>query len=349
MDVRVQPAPPFRLLTGQRGIGKSGVLTYAVHYARLNNWITVVVPDCFSIVYLGKVMAPSRLRPGCYDQNDKALELLRAILRSNGDRLQRVPQRGRYASYRYLPAALDAVVSREREALHAAESTAVATLKAQLDAEGKPWDPSLFKSKYEDESDDARDRAGFTLHDMVAWGMRHPAAATDALVALLEELRSVTEFPVLVAVDGVNHLYEQGPHAMGGEDVPPQALSLQRALHCLGPEGFSAPTHGMARGLWLCAVSHKHTEDMSAMFTAANVRNSYRVPVPRLTRQELHSQLRHYKESGNLFMLQGEFFQQGRALFCGRPPFASRPTPHARPPPRIAPNTRTRTRRRARH
>jgi hypothetical protein len=68
-----------------------------------------------------------------------------------------VPQRGRYASYRYLPAAMDAVVSKEREALHAQESTQVATLKAQLDAEGKPWDPSLFKSKYEDESDDEDD------------------------------------------------------------------------------------------------------------------------------------------------------------------------------------------------
>ena len=347
----------MRVLTGQRGIGKSGLLTYAVHYARLNNWITVVVPDCFSIVYLGKVMAPSRLRPGCFDQNDKALELLRAILRSNGDRLQRVPQRGRYASYRYLPAALDAVVSREREALHAAESTAVATLKAQLDAEGKPWDPSLFKSKYEDESDDARDRAGFTLHDMVAWGMRHPAAATDALVALLAELRSVTEFPVLVAVDGVNHLYEQGPHAMAGDDVPPQALSLQRALHCLGPEGFSAATHGMARGLWLCAVSHKHTEDMSAMFTAANVRNFYRVPVPRLTRQELHSQLRHYKESGNLFMLQGACLCAAAAGFPTRHRLSLQTssltlTPHAprAPPPCTTQSPRAPLpRRRARH
>jgi hypothetical protein len=38
---------------------------------------------------------------------------------------------------------------------------------------------------------------------------------------------------VLVVVDGINHLYEQGPHAMGGEDVPPERLSLQHALQCL--------------------------------------------------------------------------------------------------------------------
>jgi hypothetical protein len=125
------------------------------------------------------------------------------------------------------------------------------------------------------------------------------------VVALLEELRSVTEFPVLVAVDGVNHLYEQGPHAWAGEAVPPAKLSMQRALQCLGPEGFNAATHSMKRGLWLCAVSHRHTEDMAPMFGAAYVKHAYRVPVPRLSRQELYAQLKHYKECDNLFMLQG--------------------------------------------
>ena len=338
---RTLPVHPVRVLVGQRGIGKSGLLNYVVHYARLNQWLTVVVPDGFTIAHRGKVMSPSRLRLGSFDQNDMALDLLRAVLRSNGSRLQQVPQRGRYASYRYLPSALDAVVSKEREALHARESTEVATLKAKLDAEGKPWDPSLFKSKYEDETEVGRDRAGFTLHDMVAWGMRHPSAATDTVVALLEELRSVTEFPVLVAVDGANHLYEQGPHAWAGESVPPQSLSLQRALHCLGPEGFNAATHSMRRGLWLCAVSHQHTQDMGPMFAAAKVKMGYRIPVPRLSRQELFAQLTHYRECGNLFMLQGEREDGLQGNKRGQPSthtaLAASHPPHSDPPPPLHP------------
>lgn len=301
------PFQPVRVLTGQKGVGKSALLTYATHYAQLNSWLTILIPNGFGVCHQGKVMAPSRLRPGSYDQNDAATDILKAVLRMNGPRLAAIPQRGRYASYRYLPGPLDAVVSKEREALNASERTAVATLKAKLDSEGKAWDPSLFKSVYEDESDTAsRDRSTFTLHDLVAWGLRHPPAATDTVLALLEEARLVTEFPVLVALDGANHVYEQGPHAMGGQDIPPTRLSLQAALHCLGPQGFRADTHGMARGLWLLALSHKHTEAMGPMFDAAAVHHVYRIPVPTLSRQEVYSQLAHYHKSGNLFMLESE-------------------------------------------
>ena len=133
--------------------------------------------------------------------------------------------------------------------------------------------------------------------------LAHPASATDTLLDLLAELRLCTEFPVLIAVDGVNHFYTQGPYASAAGPIPPAALSVQAALTCFDAAGFREACQ-MKRGLWLAAVSMKHSEDMAPMFSAANVRDRHRVAVPPLTRQELHSTLVHYSKSENFFMLQ---------------------------------------------
>ena len=80
-------------------------------------------------------------------------------------------------------------------------------------------------------------RRDFTLRDMVDWGLRHPALATDALLALKTELQKtrryvvrcawqlcyvdpcvpVCRFPVLIAIDGLNHLYEPTPYFVEGK------------------------------------------------------------------------------------------------------------------------------------
>jgi hypothetical protein len=320
---------PARVLVGPRGIGKSGVLNYVVHYARANGWISVFVPDAFAVANLGLVLAPSRLRPGCFDQHDCALAILRATMASSGELLARVPQRLPHAKHRYLPVALDAVVSAERAALRAAEEAEVARLKAVAEATGKPWDPASFSSAYENETDTAVDRTSFTLADLVTWGLRHPPALTDTLLALLAELRVTTEFPVLIAVDGVNHFYTQGPYEAAAGPIPPAALSTQAAFACFDAQGFRR-SFSMKRGVWLSAVSMKHTADMEPMFSAVNIRDRFRVPVPPLTRQEVHSMLSHYKKSDSFFMLQRASDEARRAR---RAHAAHTATPHSRPPP----------------
>jgi hypothetical protein len=83
------------------------------------------------------------------------------------------------------------------------------------------------------------DRKAFTLRDMVEWGIAHPTEATDTFVDLLQELRLVTEHPVLIAIDGFNHLYEMSPYPSDGAMVPPERLSIAHALRCMGPDGFN--------------------------------------------------------------------------------------------------------------
>lgn len=297
---------PVRVLTGPRGVGKSSILNYAAQYARLNGWICVFLSDSFGMMNMGKVLIPSKLRPGMVDQHDIALKLLRDLNATHSSQLAQIPQRLKYAIHRYLPPKIDAVVSAEREQLRLREEQEKAKLKAQADAAGKPWDPSTFVSRFEDESDDKVDRSSFTLQDMCSWGIKHPSAATDCLLHLLGELKIQTEFPILMAVDSINLLYGESvyPEAGSGVNLPSSRLSIPAAFQCLGADGFK-PSAAFKRGMWLTAVSFTHTQDMKPMFEEAYVRGRVRVPVPTLTRQEVYSVLSHYSKSGGFLMLEG--------------------------------------------
>lgn len=50
-----------------------------VHYARANDWICLFVPNTFAIAREGKVLIPSKTRPGMVDQPDIAIEILRNV------------------------------------------------------------------------------------------------------------------------------------------------------------------------------------------------------------------------------------------------------------------------------
>ena len=56
----------------------------------------------------------------------------------------------------------------------------------------------------------------------------------------MAELRLVTEFPVLIAVDHINFLYDMSvyPEEGTGKLLPTDRLSVPAAFQCLGPEGF---------------------------------------------------------------------------------------------------------------
>lgn len=299
---------PLRMLVGPKGIGKSGVLNYVVHYARVNDWIVLFVPDAYSIAHLGKVLVPSRLRPGMVDQHDCAVAILREFLRAHGAQLANINQRGVYANFRYLPRALDEKVSAKREQLRLHDEAERSRLKAEAEAAGTVWDPSTYVSEYDDESQTDIDRSTFTLKDMVEWGIRHPTSASDALIAVMDELKQVTEYPVLIAVDGINHFYEQGPYAINGEDILPENLTIPNLFNPLDSTGFKKE-NVMKRGVWLASISHRSSKDMNPLFSSgkARVGMKYRVSVPPLTRQETFSQLSHYKSSGGFFMLEGEY------------------------------------------
>lgn len=219
--------------------------------------------------------------------------------------LAAVPQQGVYPAFRYLPRAQDAKLTAERAKALAAEEEAKRRLKAEADAAGRVWDAASFKSTVDDESNTAVDRTSFSLKDMLEWGIAHPSAATDTLLDFLAELRRVTAFPVCIAVDGLNLLYEPTayPTAGDGKLLAAEQLSVPAAFHFLGPAGFQ-PSMAMARGMVLATTTQRHAKPMR-MFDVAKVGGRYRVRVPELTRQEVYSQLLHYQRTGKFLMLSG--------------------------------------------
>lgn len=73
---------------------------------------------------------------------------------------------------------------------------------------------------------------------MAEWGLAHPTASTDTLLDLLAELRRTTEFPVLIAVDGHNLMYEATEYPQDGRFLAAEELSVPAAFHCLDRDGF---------------------------------------------------------------------------------------------------------------
>jgi hypothetical protein len=128
-----------------------------------------------------------------------------------------------------------------------------------------PYSPvnliSSLLCRYEDESDTGVDRNGFTLFDMVAWSLAHPSSATDGLLDLIQELRMTTEYPVLVAIDGQNLLYDQSPYPYEGKTLTADRLSIPAALQCFGPNGFRCvpPCSLILRNCCLVFSPHAHS------------------------------------------------------------------------------------------
>lgn len=48
----------------------------------------------------------------------------------------------------------------------------------------------------------------------------------------------MTEFPVLIAVDALNVLYEDTQYPMKGKLLKGSQLSVPAAFQCVGPDGF---------------------------------------------------------------------------------------------------------------
>ena len=304
-DQATRETTPFRLVTGPRGIGKSGLLLYALHYARSAGWLTLYVPSGYTLTQQAQHYGPcpDPDRAGNLDQNDIAHEMLQHMLTLHAEQLGSLPQRQQYPRDRYLPAEQDEAVINEKVRIRTEERAQKARLKAQAESQGKMWDPATFSSglpAYLAAAD--VDRAGASLADMVAWGIAHPAWAAVAVADLVQELRQVTEMPVLIAVDGMNWLYGHGKYFLNNQRVPVSKMTLPAAFRVLDNEGYSKDMT-FARGFVLAADSLRNGVHMPYGMDGVLPRGS-RLFVNPQTCAETHAQLLHYHYSGSFLELQ---------------------------------------------
>ena len=96
----------------------------------------------------------------------------------------------------------------------------------------------------------------------------------------------------------------------------------------------------MKRGMYLATITTPRGGATMRMFEVADVKQTYRLRVPELTRPEVFAQLSHYKAADRFFMVNCKCMGgRGAACGCARgrkalPTLCTRPlTPHPVHPP----------------
>eukprot|EP01116_Phalansterium_solitarium_P021453 TRINITY_DN6672_c0_g1_i2.p1 TRINITY_DN6672_c0_g1~~TRINITY_DN6672_c0_g1_i2.p1 ORF type:complete len:625 (+),score=176.50 TRINITY_DN6672_c0_g1_i2:17-1891(+) len=101
-----------------------------------------------------------------------------------------------------------------------------------------------------------------TLADLLEYAVKDKESNnTDAIVHFRKELNLVTEFPVLIAVDGINVLFNNSPYGDPLSDskliippLPAQKLMLTRIFS-------DFDSHGLANGMYVTALCRTHPVD----------------------------------------------------------------------------------------
>lgn len=117
---------------------------------------------------------------------------------------------------------------------------------------GDRYYPSSLAAKPKDPS--TVDRSSLTLLDLVESGIRDEELACTAVVDLRNELAQVTEFPVLIAVDEFNTLYQETVFGYEGKAVWPEDISVVDALRDFDEKGLK-PERRLKNGLFIAATT----------------------------------------------------------------------------------------------
>ena len=94
----------------------------------------------------------------------------------------------------------------------------------------------------------------------------------------------------------------QANEQRGGRTIPPPSFHHRHPFPLPSPACDCRDSFALARGMFLTSVTERAGKKLR-MFEVANVKLTYRLRVPELTRQEVHSQLAHYATTGRFMML----------------------------------------------
>ncbi|CAH0479082.1 unnamed protein product [Peronospora belbahrii] len=202
------------LIDGERGTGKSFALHQIVQFARESNWVVLYIPNPRSWCHEAPYVMQSQYQDGKFDIDVYGVDLLKKFLHCHGEQLRSIPLRGEY-THRYYPT--DKYESKPKEA-----------------------------ADYKD--------ASLTLRDVVVGGIRDEELACQAVCDLKEELRQVTEFPVLIAIDDYNTWFQPTVFGYEGKDVKADDISVIAALKDIRTNGYDESCK-LKNGLFIAAVT----------------------------------------------------------------------------------------------
>jgi hypothetical protein len=138
---------------------------------------------------------------------------------------------------------------------------------------------------------------GKTLFDLVEFGSALEAYAADAVVHFRRELSLVEEFPVLLAVDDYNAIYNQSVNFADPESRRYSKDMLEGRNFTLAGLFFDGHVdHGLINGAFVGALTEEHKVEQFMEDTKEH--ETTWVNIPPYTRKEFDTVLEHYTRSG---------------------------------------------------
>ncbi|KAH8923816.1 hypothetical protein BT69DRAFT_1281115 [Atractiella rhizophila] len=226
------PSPAY-LIQGPAGIGKSYALLQASLKSLQTGWIVLYLPECFKTINSTSsyVYSPSK---SIYLQPSLCQTLLRQLYGANQKALHEIPLDPKAA-----------VVEGEKK------ETLGSLLKEQLRERAVMEDMSSALLEEEQEDPKAL-QPGEVLH------------------RTMEVLSSQTQFPVLLALDGVNAIYKASKY-VDPEDKPIDSWGLEVPRLLLD---YLSGTRSFKRGVVLSSTSAHPTEFLSPIFPSSSTSSS---------------------------------------------------------------------------
>jgi hypothetical protein len=300
----------FEFVVGDRGTGKSASLNQMVLHARQTGWLVLFIPKGWDQVQRGEFVVPLEDGSGLFDNQQMSVEVLRGFWRAHRDKLQTLPITNNKIFEKYAPelALFDeewnrvaSMPGRERDTF--IERRAILGQDQSLDEAQDELDKDVLQGF------DYKAFQPKTLEDLIRFGVAFREFGGRVFMDLLEEIRKVEAFPVLVAVDQYNawetmSAFECEGKAVHSKDivVPHMLNLLTRSYHngkpAKGGEVKPESLFSLKYGMCVAATSNRHPDMQKMTFYDSNKSLALNIKVPHYSQMEILSAVSKYAYRG---------------------------------------------------
>lgn len=292
-----QEHPNKVLITGQRGVGKSTVLTQAVLHARANGWLCMFIPNGWDHVQRGTFIDPLRGNKGVYDNNLMSVQLLRNFSAAHKEQLSAIPLSDNSTIMKKYKKQLATFEDGWRRANQVKGRTDFDFIKMRtiITEESFPDEDALDEPLLCDF--DYPNFKPASLHDLLLMGVAFRELAGLVAGDVVAELRVLDSHPVLLAVDQYNAWEAQSAYHYHDEPVHSWQIAVPRAMRFISKKKAETDAWQMKNGMCLAAVSSRHPEGGSEIYKDVFNSIPLAINVPAYNKFEFASALAYYTDN----------------------------------------------------
>lgn len=227
--------PERIMLTGERGCGKSTIMSQAVMYARQKGWIVFNVPNGYEQANGGTFIDTVTLAQDdhyreLYDNPYKSLEILRNFYHAHLDDLKNIPIKFPHRLDKYKQTMDEYKQNFNDYVTKNGARGSYTELRALVLGEVFPKEDALDEPILR--GFDINDFEVSTLADLVKMAVAHHYFAGLVVIDLVAELKAlnIPGKPVLIAVDEMNYWEHETVYTYHGRKIKPLEICVPHAL-----------------------------------------------------------------------------------------------------------------------